>query len=103
MHGHVLVAFLESVVLFDVVQVISPDDHGPEKLKKYILAKIQNYEKKISKEEQKGQFLALFEKRLNRTFEGMDIPNWQFLFWGLHQTTDNFTLTNLIFPNFITY
>ena len=47
MHGHVLVAFLESVVLFDVVQVISPDNHGPEKLKKYILAKIQNYEKKI--------------------------------------------------------
>ena len=46
-HGHVLVAFLESVVLFDVVQVISPDNHGPEKLKKYILAKIQNYEKKI--------------------------------------------------------
>ena len=32
MHGHVLVAFLESVVLFDVVQVISPDNHGPEKL-----------------------------------------------------------------------
>ena len=31
-HGHVLVAFLESVVLFDVVQVISPDNHGPEKL-----------------------------------------------------------------------
>jgi len=28
-HGHVLVAFLESVVLFDVVQVISPDNHGP--------------------------------------------------------------------------
>ena len=47
MHGHVLVAFLESVVLFDVVQVISPDNHGPEKLKKYILAKIQNYKKKI--------------------------------------------------------
>ena len=47
MYGHVLVAFLESVVLFDVVQVISPDNHGPEKLKKYILAKIQNYEKKI--------------------------------------------------------
>ena len=36
MHGHVLVAFLESVVLFDVVQVISPDNHGPEKLEKNI-------------------------------------------------------------------
>ena len=33
-HEHVLVAFLESVVLFDVVQVISPDNHGPEKLEK---------------------------------------------------------------------
>ena len=26
-HGHVLVVFLESVVLFDVVQVISSDNH----------------------------------------------------------------------------
>jgi hypothetical protein len=64
-HGHVLVAFLESVVLFDVVQVISPDNHGPEKLnKKYwqkfkIVKKLYTY---FSKEGEKGSFLALFEK-----------------------------------------
>ena len=28
MHGHVLVAFLETVVLLDVMQVVPPDDNG---------------------------------------------------------------------------
>ena len=29
MHGHVLVALLETVVLSDVVEVVSADDDGP--------------------------------------------------------------------------
>ena len=86
MHGHVLVAFLESVVLFDVVQVISPDNHGPaKKFKKYI-----SKNSKLWK-----NFFFRKRKKKTRTFEEMDGKNY-FFFGGYIKALI------LIFPNFKT-